>query len=51
MGRVASIVLVTWNSAAYLPRCLDGIAQQSYPDIEIVHVDNNSHDGSVDVVP
>lgn len=50
MGRVASIVLVTWNSAAYLPRCLDGIAQQSYPDIEIVHVDNNSHDGSVAVV-
>ncbi len=47
MGRVASIVLVTWNSAPYLPRCLAGIAQQSYPDIELVHVDNASHDGSL----
>lgn len=50
MGRAATIVLVTWNSAAYLPRCLDGIAQQALPDIEVVHVDNNSHDGSVAIV-
>ena len=44
---IASIVLVTWNSAPYLPRCLSGIAQQSHRDIEVVHVDNNSHDGSL----
>ena len=50
MGRAATVVLVTWNSAAYLPRCLDGIAQQTHPDIEVVHVDNNSHDGSVAIV-
>ena len=47
MGRVASVVLVTWNSAAYLPRCLAGIAQQTYPDVEVVHVDNNSQDDSI----
>jgi GT2 family glycosyltransferase len=38
---------VTWNSAGYLPRCLAGIAQQSYPTIELIHVDNASHDGSL----
>ena len=47
MGRVASVVLVTWNSAQDLPRCLDGIAKQSHPDVELIHIDNNSHDDSV----
>ena len=47
MGRVASIVLVTWNSAPYLPRCLAGIAAQSWGDVEVVHVDNASADDSV----
>ena len=47
MGRVASIVLVTWNSAPYLPRCLAGIAQQSWPDLELIHVDNASADDCV----
>jgi GT2 family glycosyltransferase len=48
MGRVtATLVLVTWNSAGYLPRCLAGIARQSFPDLELVHVDNASHDGSL----
>lgn len=47
MGRAATVVLVTWNSAGYLPRCLSGIAQQSYRDVDLLHVDNNSHDGSL----
>ena len=48
MGRLASVVLVTWNSAPYLPRCLAGIAQQSWPDVELIRVDNASTDGSAD---
>ena len=48
MGRVASVVLVTWNSAQHLPRCLDAIAQQSWPDVELIVVDNASTDGSAD---
>jgi len=48
MGRAASVVLVTWNSAQHLPRCLDAIAQQSWPDVELIVVDNASTDGSAD---
>ena len=48
MGRV-SIVLVTWNSAPYLRRCLDGILQQTYRDRELLVVDNASTDGSADI--
>lgn len=41
-----SIVLVTWNSAQYLQRCFDAIAQQTHPDVELIVVDNASTDGS-----
>ena len=49
MARV-SLILVTWNSARFLPRCLDGIAQQSFQDVELIAVDNGSADDSVAIV-
>ncbi len=45
MGRV-SIAVVSWNSAPYLPRCLDGIRAQTHPDVELIAVDNASDDDS-----
>ena len=49
MARV-SLILVTWNSAPFLPRCLEGIAQQSFNDIELIAVDNASADDSLSIV-
>lgn len=49
MGRV-TIVLVTWNSAPYLRRCLDGILHQTVRDRELIVVDNASADASLDIV-
>jgi GT2 family glycosyltransferase len=46
MGRRVTVVLITWNSAPYLRRCLEGIAQQTHPDVELIHVDNASADRS-----
>ncbi len=43
-----SVLIVTWNSAAYLPRCLDALAAQTYPDFEVILVDNCSSDACVD---
>jgi GT2 family glycosyltransferase len=48
-GRL-SIILVTWNSAPFLPRCLAGITGQSWPDVEIIVVDNASADGSTGII-
>ncbi len=45
--RLATIVLVTWNSAPYLPRCLSGIAKQTWPAVELITIDNASGDDSV----
>ncbi len=46
MGRLVSVVLITWNSAPYLRRCLAGIARQTHRDLELIHVDNGSIDES-----
>ena len=50
MGRTVSVVLVTWNSAPYLRRCLEGILHQTHRDLELIAVDNASADGSADFV-
>lgn len=47
---LVSVILTTWNSARFLPRCLSGLARQTYPKIELIHVDNGSSDESVRVV-
>lgn len=43
-----SIVIVTWNSGKYLPRCLDCLQHQTLQDFEIVLIDNGSSDNSID---
>jgi len=43
-----SVILVTWNSAATLTRCLGCLAAQTLKDFEVVLVDNGSTDGSLD---
>jgi glycosyltransferase involved in cell wall biosynthesis len=47
-----SIVVPFYNSRRYIARCLDALISQQYPPgrHEIVMVDNNSTDGSADIV-
>jgi GT2 family glycosyltransferase len=51
MGRSFSIVLVTWNSARYLRRCLEGISHQTHRASELIVVDNASADESLALLP
>ena len=48
MGFAISLLLVTWNSAAHLPRCFSSLRKQTYRNFEIIIVDNGSTDGGVD---
>ncbi|HSP35850.1 MAG TPA: glycosyltransferase, partial [Thermoanaerobaculia bacterium] len=50
MGRLVSVVLVTWNSAQWLRRCLDAIARQTHGQRELIVVDNASTDESLSLV-
>ena len=45
-----SVVVVNYNKKKYLYRCLKSILNQSYPDIELIVVDNGSSDGSIELV-
>jgi GT2 family glycosyltransferase len=47
---LVSVVLVTWNSARYLRRCLEGIGQQTHRNIELIAIDNASADDSAALV-
>jgi GT2 family glycosyltransferase len=48
--QLVSVVLVTWNSAHYLRRCLEGLRQQSQGAVELIAVDNASSDESAALV-
>jgi len=41
-----SIVIVCWNSAAYLPRCLEALSRQSARDFEVIVIDSGSAEGA-----
>lgn len=42
-----SILIVTYNSASHLARCLDSLNSQTCPGFEVIVVDNGSSDESV----
>jgi GT2 family glycosyltransferase len=41
-----SVVIPNWNGAHHLPTCLSALRAQTYPDVEVIVVDNASSDGS-----
>jgi GT2 family glycosyltransferase len=47
---LVSVIIVTWNSAPFLRRCLAALAAQTYPEVELIHIDNASADDSLAVV-
>jgi GT2 family glycosyltransferase len=46
----ASVIVVSYNSRAYLPQCIDSIVCELGPRDELIIVDNGSIDGSADMV-
>ena len=46
-----SIIIVSWNTRELLHRCLASIeAQRGELEVEVIVVDNNSHDGTPDMI-
>lgn len=45
-----SVVIPAHNEEAYISRTLDAVRAQTYPDVEIIVVDNNSTDRTVEIV-
>ncbi len=47
---VVSVLMPTYQQAAYLPRALDSLLNQSFTDWELVVVDDGSRDGTADLL-
>jgi GT2 family glycosyltransferase len=45
-----SVIIPNWNGAVHLPTCLGSLRRQTYPRVEVIVADNNSHDGSVSLM-
>jgi GT2 family glycosyltransferase len=45
-----SIIVLNWNGEKYLENCVNSLLKTSYPNIEIIIVDNASTDGSQKIV-
>jgi GT2 family glycosyltransferase len=45
-----SVTIVTYNSGRFIKRCLESVLDQQYPFKEIIVVDNNSSDGTIDIL-
>jgi GT2 family glycosyltransferase len=45
-----SVTIVTYNSGRFIKRCLESALAQKYENIEIIVIDNNSADGTIDIL-
>lgn len=45
-----SVIVPVYNTAAWLPRCLDSICAQSYTNLEILCIDDGSTDNSAEIL-
>ncbi len=45
-----SIIIVNWNGIDHLKKCLPSLTKQKYKNIEVIVVDNNSSDNSVEFI-
>ena len=50
MNSLISIIIVNWNGKKWLGKCITSLQRQTYNNFEIILVDNNSTDGSIEYV-
>lgn len=48
-SNLVSVIVPVYNSASYLPRCIDSILNQSYRGIEVILIDDGSTDKSAEI--
>jgi len=45
-----SVIIVNYNGKTYLEKCLKSLMQVNYSNLEVILVDNNSNDDSIEFV-
>ncbi|WP_164880660.1 glycosyltransferase family 2 protein [Clostridium manihotivorum] len=49
MDKLVSLVIINFNNKDYIERCMNSILNQTYKNLEIIFIDNNSKDGSFEL--
>ena len=47
---LVSIVITNYNYAAYLAQAIVGALNQTYPDVEVIVIDDGSSDNSIEII-
>ena len=47
---LVSAIIINWNGKELIENCVDSLLAQTYPNLEIVIVDNGSDDGSLEFI-
>lgn len=45
-----SVIIPVYNTAKYLPRCLDSVLQNTYQNLEVICINDGSTDNSADIL-
>ncbi|WP_139293560.1 glycosyltransferase, partial [Mycobacterium tuberculosis] len=45
-----TVAIVTWNSGKFMRSCLEGLKDQTFKNFELLIVDNNSSDNTINIV-
>ena len=45
----ASVIVINYNNGKYIDKCIKSLITQSYRNIEIIFVDDNSNDNSLTI--
>jgi GT2 family glycosyltransferase len=47
---LVSMVVLNWNGKAFIQECIDSLLHTTYPNFELIVIDNASDDGSVELL-
>lgn len=47
---LVSVIVLNWNGKRYLKNCFESLARQMYTNLEVIMIDNNSTDESIDLI-
>lgn len=47
---LVSVIILTFDGIEYIDECLSSVLRQTYPNTEVIVIDNNSKDGTADLV-
>jgi glycosyltransferase involved in cell wall biosynthesis len=50
LSPLISVIVAVYNGKATLQQCIDSVAQQTYPNKELIIIDGGSTDGTVDLI-